>query len=381
MRENKMNILHWGPFPNERDGGASVNYWTWTKYYQLFPEDTHFAIPKHPPELKPSLMPFINFLPNNLEKFLDLIDKYKIEVIESFHIMNWQWSKILTLIAQTTNIPFILHQTVHWADDICFKILAESTVLPDYVVAPTHWARQFFYQYEYPKEHLRVIPHGVDTDVFKPSPKQTNTILFVGRFDMWKGVQLLIPLIRPLIEKFDVKFVIRACSFKGLNKSEQLHEVYRRLAKIHEGKVILYDQWLPYNRIPALMKNCDILVFPSGHEGFGVPLIEAMACGKPVITTNLPNMREIVGEKAGLFLEPKVPVGRVNMTENYEGTMVKVPSSEQLMDAIVFLLENPEYAKEMGKAGRERVLKFFDLKKVTRQWKKLFEDAVNERPH
>jgi len=360
-----MNIFHWGPFPNERDGGASVNYWTWTKYHQLFPEDRHFAIPKHPPELVRKLMPFITYLSNKPEKFLKIIDKYEPKVVESFHIMSQKWTNIVELLVNK-NVPFILHQTIHWQDDICLKILSEANTMPNVIVCPTRWAENFLSNFS----ETVYIPHGVDTELFKPTEKKRKetVILFNGRFDMWKGVQLLIPLIRPILNQFkNVRFVIRACSFKGLNRSEVLHEIYHRLAKIHEGKLILYDKWLPYNRMPSLMRNADILVFPSGHEGFGVPLIEAMACGKPVIATDLPNMREIVGQRAGFLLKPTVPVGNVN-----ESSVVRVPTSQQLSEALFYLLENPEIGKEMGEIGRERVLKYYDMRKVVEKWHELF---------
>jgi len=119
-----------------------------------------------------------------------------------------------------------------------------------------------------------------------------------------------------------------------------------------------------------LMATCDIYVSPTGHEGFNVPLIEAMACGKPVVTTNLDNHREILKGSTNdhlTMLPTKVKVGVVNEVQD-----VMVPESEYIYGALKWLLENKGEVGARGVAGRKHVLEKYDLRNVVVDWKKLF---------
>jgi glycosyltransferase involved in cell wall biosynthesis len=97
--------------------------------------------------------------------------------------------------------------------------------------------------------------------------------------------------------------------------------------------------------IPDVMKTMDALVLPSLWEGFGIVLIEAMAAGKPVITTKVSNMPEIVRD------------GR-------EGYLVPPSDSESLREAMAKLLKHPAQGRKMGRNGFETVRQKFTLKRM-----------------
>jgi glycosyltransferase involved in cell wall biosynthesis len=106
-----------------------------------------------------------------------------------------------------------------------------------------------------------------------------------------------------------------------------------------------------------------------------VPLAEAMACQKPVVTTDLANHREIVYGTGNelLLLPPKVKVGEVN-----NGTPILVPESQRIYGVLKWLLENRDEANAYGINGRRKVLEQYDLTKVAVGWKKLFHSLVPE---
>jgi alpha-1,3-rhamnosyl/mannosyltransferase len=62
--------------------------------------------------------------------------------------------------------------------------------------------------------------------------------------------------------------------------------------------VVIHPGYLPTNELPALLSHAQALIFPSLIEGFGLPVLEAMACGCPVITSDIPCIREITGDAA-----------------------------------------------------------------------------------
>jgi glycosyltransferase involved in cell wall biosynthesis len=388
MVTKQLRILHWGPFPQEHDGGAAVNYWLWRMAHKLMPNYQHFAVPKNPEELIPREMPFMNYL--QVEKEEDVprvMFENQIPVVESFHLPE-RLDKVTDAIHDVGG-KIMLHQTVHWQDDQVFKMKHLTDM--DYVIAPTEWARkQLIFIGKVGSDNCIYIPHGVDTEKFYPRQttafrknyklEDKTVILFNGRYSTWKGLHTLIPLIRPFTEQLNCAFIIRACAFGAEGSLEvRMHELFRRL-EARNKNLILLDEWLPYEMMPEIAASADIAVNPSGHEGFNVPNIEGMASGIPVITTDLPNHIEIVGNEAGLFVQATETVGMVNEDKEkcYAGTPVKVPNPNSIAQALKFLVENPEERKIMGEAGRKRVEERYALAYVADAWLRLFEQTTKD---
>jgi len=385
MQTNKLRILHWGPFPAELDGGAAVNYWLWRMANRLMPSYEHYAVPKNPEELVPREMPFMNYIQVRSEEDIPKhMYAYQIPIIESFHLPE-RLDKVVDQIHEIGG-TIVLHQTVHWSDDQVFKMKHLKDV--DWVVAPTNWAReQLIFHGGVGTDNCIYIPHGVDTEKFFPRPTTTlrktlnledkTVILFNGRYSTWKGLHELIPLIRPFTEHYKCAFMIRASSFGNPDSpSVRMHELFKRLAERNKN-LILLDTWLPYEMIPEIAATADIAINPSGHEGFNVPNIEAMASGAAVITSDLQNHIEIVGntDGGGIFVPCTEPVGQVNedASTGYKGTTVKVPSASSIASALKFLLDNPEERRIMGLNGRKRAEEQYSLAVIADTWLHLFE--------
>lgn len=100
---------------------------------------------------------------------------------------------------------------------------------------------------------------------------------------------------------------------------------------------VLFFDYLPYDELPHLYSAAELFVFPSLYEGFGLPILEAMACGTPVITSNCSAMPEVAGE-AALLVDPY--------------------AVENIADAIREILCNSQKAAELRRAGLERVKQF-----------------------
>lgn len=375
-----VKSLHWGSMPWEFDGGAVVNYYLLKALHKIRPDHKFYCLPKVFEEADPKSLPFSKYLkimPDDIPKFMA---KNEIPILNMFHISE-DYFPIVKPIREIGG-KTIIHQTIHWTTDMVFT----SDILKDvdYWVAPTKWAKKVLKEVGgIQDERIEYIPHGVSLDDFSPHitrirrelklNKDQKIILFVGRCSMLKGIHQLIPVIRPLIHDYNCIFIIRAN--KTGEKAKEISFMFDKFAHQFPKNVIFNSEWNPPEFMHELMATPDILVQTSTHEGFDVPLIEAMACKIPIAVTNIPNHWEILGEKnryCGLFMEPTVPIIKIN-----EGRQeVKVPSSDVIEGTLRFLLENPEECKIMGENGYNRVKEEYDLEKVANKWFKLMDSVI-----
>jgi len=158
---------------------------------------------------------------------------------------------------------------------------------------------------------IEVIPEGVDAR-FRPDLDDTIVSAVRRRYDLPERFILCISTIEPrknlttLLEAYatlrhhhpDVRLVIvggRGWLF------ERFFERLRSLGL--EGEVVLTG-YVPDEDVPALLNAAEVFAFPSEFEGFGLPPLEAMACGVPVVCSNAASLPEVVGE-AGVLLPPR----------------------------------------------------------------------------
>ncbi len=206
------------------------------------------------------------------------------------------------------------------------------------------------------------IPNAVNLDgfskgsgpgVFKRLLKTTGPIvLFIGALDKHKGIFTIIDSISEVIREIpDTAFV-----FVGKGESDLFQE-YARRRGIDKACHFLGEY--PNEELPELYESADIFVAPTAYEPFGIVLIEAMACSRPVISTCVGGPKEIIKDgETGFLIEPG--------------------NHLQLAEKIRFLLQNRGLAKEMGQKGRARVIASFTWEKVSRKIEKVYRVAINE---
>ena len=118
---------------------------------------------------------------------------------------------------------------------------------------------------------------------------------------------------------------------------------------------------IDYSRLPELYNSVDIVIFPSiDQEAFGLVNTEAMACGLPVVATDVGGVPEvIVNNETGLLVEPS--------------------NAKALTNALEYLIDNEPIRKKMGRKGRERVERYFTLDIHTENLIKIFNHVLMER--
>ena len=219
--------------------------------------------------------------------------------------------------------------------------------------------------YDVDEEKIHVIYNGVDVQKFKPNrdkaglrrelglDEKQKIILYVGRLYQRKGLTTLLQSIPKVIQNFrNVKIVISGEGFK------QNKEKLTRLAeKLNIENSVSFVGYFPDEKLPDLYAASDIFVLPALYENFPFAILEAQSTGLPVISTKVGGIPELI-------------------TDNKNGLLVDPVNSEQLTEKIMTLLQNPEFAEELGKRGRRLVEEKFSWRLMTNEVVDLYSKSL-----
>lgn len=243
------------------------------------------------------------------------------------------------------------------------------------------------YLYECPKEKISVITPGVDTNRFKPmkkheareyiahssqlmvhgkstmnhkltNPEPTKIILFVGRIEPLKGLDVLMYAMKILLKrKINCSLCLWIVGGDVSQKIELWPEELKKLEKLRTlmgitSEVKFIGRKNP-EELPYYYNAADIVVMPSQYESFGMSALEAMACGTPVITTDVTGVSEILDDK-------------------HQSLITSANDPLQLAEKIENLLENPKLYEQKAMDVYEKV-QDCSWEKVAKKVSKLFE--------
>jgi glycosyltransferase involved in cell wall biosynthesis len=222
----------------------------------------------------------------------------------------WKKSSIKTVVV-VHDLAFLLfpgHFT--W---IKRKLLAFHTkravLLSDKVIVPSEATKKDILKfYKVEESKIRVIPHGFNANLLEMARKGDSRvleltngkpyILFVGSIQPRKNLIRLIEAFEEIAKKESgLKLVI--CGGKGW----MYEEIYAKIAKSQFSHAIIMTGDVSDDLLSSLYKNALFFVFPSLYEGFGLPVIEAMSFGLPVVCANNSSIAEIAGDAALYFDE------------------------------------------------------------------------------
>lgn len=214
----------------------------------------------------------------------------------------------------------------------------------NYVITPTS-AFSASLKYKIPEEKHINSPNGVDTEKFYPSKTyKKNSILFVGRNIPEKGLHILIAamnLVKKQIE--EVRLIVIVSDPYNYNQYE------KKILALNNGFLTMKKN-IPNSLMRKYYANSVCLVMPSlDIDSFGIVLIEAMACGCPVICSDLPGPSSIVNKDCGII----VPKGNVEM----------------LRQAIIYMLKN---SKNMREKARKHIENNYSWDKVYKQIEEIY---------
>lgn len=193
-----------------------------------------------------------------------------------------------------------------------------------------------------PSERIHVIPLAVSKE-FCPQPEDRvkairrrylgdgdHILLHVGHTQPRKNLPVLLRALALLTQQGFSVILIQVGGHPDTFQQKLIKE-------FELERVIHFVGHLSNQELIALYSAADVFVFPSLYEGFGMPILEAMACGTPVVASNAASLPEVIGE-AGLLVDPN--------------------DTEGLAEAIAHLLTNHEFSQTLRQRGLERVRLF-----------------------
>jgi len=205
-----------------------------------------------------------------------------------------------------------------------------------------------------PPQRFRVVPNGINTDVFYPIPeieREKNRIIVTNSSDVpLKGLYYLLQAVAEVSRTHDLRLTV-------IGEPKKRGGVVRLIRQLGIGRLVAFTGRISDEEFVREYARATMAVIPSVYEGFGLPAGEAMACGVPVISTTGGALPEVVGD-AGILVPPGRP--------------------EALARAIRDLLDHPDRAAEIGRAGYERVHRHFTWRRAAERTVEVYREAIRD---
>ncbi len=216
--------------------------------------------------------------------------------------------------------------------------------------------------YGVPGEKIIVIPPGVDTHRFRPPgdkeklkrllglPHKRPAVFSLGRLDERKGFDLYFHAAATVIKKtrgHEPIFVLSAGAGHP-DEEEERAKLERLIESLDIGKWVRWLKVLPEETLTLYYGAADVFVLPSRYEPFGIVMLEAMACGLPVVATVFGGPAEVI-------------------VNGVDGILVDPTDIDAMAEAILELLSDPEKRKSMGEKARARVVSRYSWTRVVRE--------------
>ena len=161
-----------------------------------------------------------------------------------------------------------------------------------------------------PEEKIKVIYHGNRprtleikdesiSNLYQNKKEKFPYILWVGKMYTHKNLPRLLRAYSKLVKTWHIKHQLVLCGMKGWGYSSFMETV----KELNLQDRVIFKGYLPDNELELVYSNASLFIFPSLSEGFGLPILEAMSYGVPVITSNYGSMAEVAGD-AALLVDP-----------------------------------------------------------------------------
>ncbi len=214
----------------------------------------------------------------------------------------------------------------------------------------------------YSSKYIEVIPFGIDLDLFKP---------FIPQNNFFEKNDIVIGTVKTLEEKYGIEYLIRAfmlvkehhpeIPLKLLIVGKGTKEIYYKklVSELGISELTKFTGFISPQEIPFYHNLIDISVFVSLEESFGVSVLEASACAKPVIVSNAGGLPEIV-------------------ENNKTGIIVEKQNVEETAAAIEKLLLDKPLRTKFGNFGRERVRAHFNFNNNVNQMINIYDKILSK---
>ncbi len=315
---------------------------------------------------------------------------YSLQVAKDLKLQNCDvvqvqnFSQFVPIIrAYNPKIKIVLHMTCEWLTQLNREMIESRLKKVNLVTGCSNYTikkiRQSFPQFA---ERCQTVVDGVDVNQFKRNSgcnakegeNGVKHLLFVGRVSPEKGLHALLDAFQKVVERCpnahlrivgskrqlplewlvalssDDKVSSLSSFYRGFSKMRDhglsyFHHLQRQLFSLNISHRVTFTDFVPYERIIHYYQSADVVVNPSFSEAGGRSVIEAMACGVPVVATRVGGLPEYLEDgKTGILVEPG--------------------DASALAEAIICLLSDENLRRSMGEAGRKRAVKYFSWERT-----------------
>lgn len=225
---------------------------------------------------------------------------------------------------------------------------------------------------------LHIIPEGVYPEFFRPGINKLSqyksdkfTFFFNGDWSYRKGIDVMVKAYLKCFSSTDNVRLLMLTHYQGQDKTkseERITDEFFNLAdeirKENMPNVEFIWDYIPDPIMPELYNCADVYLFPTRGEAWGLPGIQAMSCGKPMITTKWGGQTDYCNRKNTFFIDVEkfdIMDDKVNLTvEFYQQQLFAFPSEKHLIKLLKYCYEHQDEVKRKGILAREHVAKNFN---------------------
>jgi len=209
----------------------------------------------------------------------------------------------LSFIHTPERVPFLRRVYLRWMTAYTCRrariVLGVSQATADDVAAT----------FGVPRARIAVTPNGVDLGRFRPLPRAEvesfraaqslppRFWLFIGTLEPRKNLVTLLEAYATLPITERLPLVLAG------GKGWDYQPIFDAVERLQLGEAVIFPGYLPQDGLPLWYNSAEAFIYPSVFEGFGMPVLEAMACGTPVVVSNIPPLAELAG-RVGLCVPP-----------------------------------------------------------------------------
>ncbi len=247
------------------------------------------------------------------------------------------------------DLAFIINkETFKKLDQIIFKLYANHAIkISNHLIAISKATKSDLLKYYKLSPHqISSVLLGFDKDIFYNRSNNEinlvknkysiggNYILFVGTLQKRKNMSRLISAFAKLKNECKIKEKLVIVGKLGW----LYDDIFIKVKRLGLSNSVIFTGYVPGSDLPALFSGATVFILPSLYEGFGLPLLEAMACGTPVITSKISSLPEVV-EEAGIYINNPY-------------------SENEIAEKINLVVNNKPLQKELSQKGFLQVQKF-----------------------
>jgi glycosyltransferase involved in cell wall biosynthesis len=246
------------------------------------------------------------------------------------------------------------------------KIFTDKTLkYSSYVIAVTKYEKTMLKSYGVDEDKIKIVPNGIDLSQYENLPERgefrkkysirddEKIILYLGRLHKIKGIDLLVKAFSDLVKELDKIKLMIVGPDDGF-----LPILKKHIENLKIGDKVLFTGPLYERDKLEAYVDADVYVLPSVYEIFGITVLEACACGAPVIVTDRCGIADVVDSKVGYVVE-------------YD--------KDRLRDAIFKILSDEELRRRFGEEGRRLAIEEFGWDPIVRKIEGIYETTLAKR--